>query len=163
MEPIEYVWKDRKRHLGMPLSFTRFRLSEDRLFCEKGLFNLREDEVLLYRVRDLQLNISIGQRIFGVGTICVISSDKSIPHLDLENVKNPREVKELIHRSVEAAKEKRRMRTMEVMSGDGADDRFHGRRRDPVRSLSLSGPGPAKNLGGNYGRRIDTEFHPGGP
>ncbi len=125
MEPIEYVWKDRKRHLGMPLSFTRFRLSEDRLFCEKGLFNLREDEVLLYRVRDLQLNISIGQRIFGVGTICVISSDKSIPHLDLENVKNPREVKELIHRSVEAAKEKRRMRTMEVMSGDGADDSFH--------------------------------------
>lgn len=82
MEPIQYLWKDRKRHLGLPLSFTRYSLSEDRLFCEKGFLNLKCDEVLLYRVRDLQLNMSLGQRILGVGTICVISSDKSVPHLD---------------------------------------------------------------------------------
>ena len=120
MEEIRYTWEDRKRHLGMPLSFTKYRLSEDRLFCETGLLNVREDEVLLYRIRDLQLNISLDQRLFGVGTVSVISSDQSLPHLDLTNVKNPREVKELIHRSVEAAKDKRRMRTMEVMSGDAA-------------------------------------------
>ena len=122
MDSIVYTWKDRKRILGMPITFTRYRLSEDRLFCEKGFFNIKQDEVLLYRVRDLQLTLSLTQRIFGVGTICVISSDKSIPHLDLVNVKNPREVKELIHRSVEAAKDKRRMRTMEVMGSDIADD-----------------------------------------
>ena len=29
---IEYIWKDRKRYLGMPLSFTRYALSEDRIF-----------------------------------------------------------------------------------------------------------------------------------
>ena len=121
MEPIEYQWKDRKRHLGLPLSFTRYMLSEDRLFCETGLLNLKADEVLLYRVQDLELTISLGQRIFGVGTVCVHSSDKSIPHLDLKNVKNPREVKELIHQSVEAAKEKRRMRSMEIMGGGGED------------------------------------------
>ena len=125
MEPIEYQWKDRKRHLGMPLSFTRYRLSEDRLFCETGLLNIKSDEVLLYRVRDLQLNMSLRQRIFGVGTICVISSDQSVPHLDLKNVKHPREVKELIHRSVEAAKDKRRMRTMEVMGGEGEGAEYH--------------------------------------
>ena len=125
MDSIVYHWKDRKRILGMPITFTRYRLSEDRLFCEKGFLNIKQDEVLLYRVRDLQLNMSLGQRIFGVGTICVVSSDKSVPHLDLVNVKNPREVKELIHRSVEAAKDKRRMRTMEVMgSADGSGD-FH--------------------------------------
>ena len=121
MEPIEYLWKDRKRYFGLPLSFTRFRLSEDRLFCEIGFFNLNADEVLLYRVRDLELNISLGQRIFGVGTVRVHSSDQSIPHLELKNVKNPRDVKELIHHSVEAAKDKRRMRTMEIM-GDGGPD-----------------------------------------
>ena len=47
MEPIEYLWKDRKRHLGLPLSFTRYRLSEDRLFCETGFLNIMSDEVLL--------------------------------------------------------------------------------------------------------------------
>lgn len=117
MDSIVYTWKDRKRILGMPITFTRYGLSEDRIFCEKGFLNIKQDEVLLYRVRDLQLNMSLGQRIFGVGTICVVSSDKSIPHLDLVNVKDPRNVKELIHRSVEEAKDKRRMRTMEVMGG----------------------------------------------
>ena len=121
MEPIQYVWKDRKRILGMPITFTRYRLSEDRLFCEKGFLNIKQDEVLLYRVRDLQLNMSLGQRIFGVGSICVVSSDKSVPHLDLVSVKNPREVKERIHQSVEAAKDKRRMRTMEIMGAEDAD------------------------------------------
>lgn len=124
MESIVYKWKDRKRILGMPITFTRYRLSEDRLFCEKGFLNIKQDEVLLYRVRDLQLTISLGQRIFGVGTICVVSSDKSLPHLDLVNVKDPRNVKELIHRSVEDAKDARRMRTMEVMGNDMAEDNF---------------------------------------
>lgn len=122
MESIKYIWKDRKRILGMPITFTRYRLSDDRLFCEKGFLNIKQDEVLLYRVRDLQLNLSLGQRIFGVGTICVVSSDKSVPHLNLVNVKNPREVKELIHRSVEQAKDARRMRTMEIMGGEGSDE-----------------------------------------
>ena len=124
MESIQYIWKDRKRILGMPITFTRYRLSEDRLFCEKGFLNIKQDEVLLYRVRDLQLNMSLGQRIFGVGTICVVSSDKSVPHMDLVNVKDPRNVKELIHRSVEEAKDKRRMRTMEIMGSEatGAED-----------------------------------------
>lgn len=131
MEPIQYLWKDRKRFLGMPLSFTCYRLSEDRLFCEKGFFNIRADEVLLYRVRDLQLNMSLGQRIFGVGNICVVSSDKSVPHLDLKNVKHPREVKELIHKNVEAAKDKRRMRTTEIM-GDAASGDFHDLDNDGI-------------------------------
>ena len=37
MESIQYLWKDRKRYFGLPLSFTRYSLSEDRLFCEKGV------------------------------------------------------------------------------------------------------------------------------
>lgn len=123
MKSIEYLWKDRKRVLGMPLSFTRYRLSEDRLFCETGLLNTKSDEVLLYRVRDLRLTINLAQRILGVGTVCVISSDKSVPHLDLKNIKSPREVKELIHQNVEAAKDKRRMRTTELLSGE--DDPGH--------------------------------------
>lgn len=125
MKSMEYLWKDRKRHLGLPLSFTRYRLSEDRLFCETGFFNLRSEEVLLYRVRDLSLSMTLGQRIFGVGTICVQSSDKSMPHLDLKNVKGPREVKELIHQSVEAAKDKRRMRATELMGGPEGGPDFH--------------------------------------
>ena len=118
MEPIEYLWKDRKRRLGLPLSFTRYSLSEDRLFCETGFLSLRADEVLLYRVQDLELTMTLGQRIFGVGTVCVHSANKSIPHWDLKNVKDPRTVKELIHQNVEAAKDRRRMRATELLGGE---------------------------------------------
>lgn len=121
MEPITYLWKDRKRYLGLPLSFTRYRLSEDRVFCEKGFLNIHEEEVLLYRVRDLELRMSLGQRIFGVGTVCVHSSDKTNPHLELQNVKHPREVKELLYQTVEAAKDRRGIRPTELM-GDGFGD-----------------------------------------
>ena len=121
MAALTYVWNDRKRYFGLPLSFTRFALGEDRLFLEKGFLNINADEVLLYRVRDLELNISLGQRIFGVGTVRVHSSDHSIPLLELKNIKDPRNVKEMIHQAVEEAKDKRRMRTMEIMGGDAGD------------------------------------------
>ena len=82
--------------------------------------------MLLYRVQDLELTMTLGQRIFGVGTVCVHSSDKSIPHLDLKNVKDPRGVKELIHRSVEQAKERRRMRATELLGREDGPDHHDG-------------------------------------
>lgn len=121
MSEIKTLWQDRKRHLGLPLSFTRYQLSEDRIFCIKGFLNIHEEEVLLYRVRDMELRLSLGQRIFGVGSVIVHSSDKTMPTLELKNIKIPREVKEMIFRQVEDCKEQRRMRTMEFVGGDGND------------------------------------------
>lgn len=121
---IEYLWKDRKRYFGLPLSFTRYALSEDRLFTSVGFLNIKDDEVLLYRVRDIDLERRLCQRIFGVGTITVMSSDKSMPNLVLKNIKDPVMVKEIIHKQVEEAKLKRRMRVGEIVTDDldDADD-----------------------------------------
>ena len=121
---MNILWSDRKRWLGLPLTFTKYSLSEDRLFQETGLFTLKEEEVLLYRVSDISLTRTLGQRLFGVGTVCVMSSDKTCPHLDLVNVKNPKEVKEMVFEKVEAAKLARRMRTTEILDDDldGIDD-----------------------------------------
>ena len=121
-DKLEFLWKDRKRVCGLPLTFTRYFLSEDRLFLETGLLNLRQDEILLYRVRDIGLNITLGQRIFGVGSVKVISSDKSLPELVLKNIKQPREVEEMIHRQVEEAKAQRRMRVGELLGDDDSLD-----------------------------------------
>lgn len=120
----QYIWKDRKRYLGLPLSFTRYAVSDDRLFLSTGLLNIRDEEILLYRVRDLSLSRSLGQRIFGVGTIVVTSSDKSQPVLQIKNVKDPAGVKELIHTQVEEMKIRRRVRVNEVStsSADTEDD-----------------------------------------
>lgn len=119
---IEYLWKDRKRYFGLPLSFTRYCLSEDRLFLSVGLLSIKDDEVLLYRVRDIDTRRSLWQRIFGVGTVTVISSDKTMPNLVLKNVKDPVFVKELIHRQVEEVKIARRVRLGEIMTTDADCD-----------------------------------------
>ena len=122
---IEYLWKDRKRYFGLPLSFTRYCLSDDRLFVSEGFLTIKDDEILLYRVRDIDTRRSLWQRLFGVGTVVVASSDKTMPNLVLKNIKDPIFVKELIHKQVEETKIKRRVRFGEIMTdadGDGIDD-----------------------------------------
>ena len=119
----DMLWKDRKRHLGLPISFTKYSLSggeAPRIFRETGLFNLKEEEVLLYRVRDITLTRSFFQRIFGVGTVSLHSSDKTTPTLDLVNISKS---KELIFSKVEQAKANRRMRTTELLDDpEGLED-----------------------------------------
>lgn len=119
---IEYLWKDRKRYFGMPISFTRYALSEDRLFLSVGFLNIKDDEILLYRVRDIDTQRSLWQRLFGVGTVTVVSSDKTMPNLVMKNVKDPVFVKELIHKQVEDMKIKRRVRLGEIMTSNMDDD-----------------------------------------
>ena len=118
---ISCLWKDRKRYFGLPLSFTRYSLSDDRLFLSEGFLSIKDDEILLYRVRDIDTSRSLWQRLFGVGTVTVISSDKTMPSLVLKNIKDPIFVKELIHRQVEEMKIRRRVRFGEIMT-DTADD-----------------------------------------
>ena len=118
---IQYLWKDRKRYLGMPLSFTRYKLSEDRLFVSVGFLNIKDDEILLYRVRDIDTNRTLWQRIFGVGTVTVMSSDKTMPVLELKNVKDPVFVKELIHKQVEEMKIQRKVRLGEITTDSDCD------------------------------------------
>ncbi|MBR6554630.1 MAG: PH domain-containing protein [Clostridia bacterium] len=119
---IEYIWADRKRILGMPLTFTRYRMSEDRLFLSTGFFTVKDEEILLYRVRDISLCITLWQRIFGVGTVTIISSDKTLPTLVLKNIKQPRMIKEKIHQQVEEMKIRRRMRIGEIMTDQNLND-----------------------------------------
>lgn len=113
-ETIRYLWKDRKRFLGMPLSFTRYMLSEDRLFLSKGFLSVKDDEILLYRVRDIATSRSLLQRVFGVGTVTVLSSDKTCPTLVMKNIRNPIAVKETLHKRVEEMKLRRQVRVSEL-------------------------------------------------
>lgn len=116
---VNILWKDRRRRLGMPLSFQRYRLGEDRLFYEKGFLSTTVDDILLYRVRDISVKISFWQRLTGVGTVTVNSSDQTMPVLVMRDIKRPREVKEMLHQQVEKAKIAYRVRYNEMMGAAG--------------------------------------------
>ena len=120
-EEKKIIWNDKKRILGMPISFTRYALSYDRLYITVGAVNLKYDEVLLYRVRDISVRRSLGQRMMKLGTVTVNTSDKSTPVVVLKNIKNPLIVKELIHENAEEMKIKRRIRLGELVNMDDDD------------------------------------------
>ena len=114
------IWQDRKRTLfGLPLSFTTYRLTEDRLFIETGFLSKKEDEVRLYRILDVSLDLPLSQRIFGVGTVQVASSDQTKGDFSMGPVKNPREVKELLSKTVEEARQANGVSAREFMEQNG--------------------------------------------
>lgn len=120
---MELVWKDRKRTLfGLPLSFTKYELDEERLFVKTGFLTQKEDEVRLYRIMDIGLTRTLGQRIFGVGTIHCSSADKTLGDFDIVSVKNPGEVKETLSKLIEEQRDKKRVTNREYMTDSNEDD-----------------------------------------
>lgn len=115
------LWKDRKCILGMPISFTRYELTESRLNVKIGLLNTREEELRLFRVRDISTQESLMDRLVGVGSILLHTTDATSPTLKIMHVKNSIKVKELLSAQVEAARMKNRVRAMEV-GGSGCED-----------------------------------------
>ena len=116
-EGSQVVWKDRKRILGMPISFTRYYLVDDpdwtKVFVKTGLLFTREEEVNLYRIYDISLTSSLGEKIFGVGTIILYSKDESTPTLVIRHVKNPTYVRNILADKIEEEKVKRGFRVAE--------------------------------------------------
>jgi uncharacterized membrane protein YdbT with pleckstrin-like domain len=97
----EILWHDRKRKMGLPLSFTRYYLQKDKLIHSEGFLFVREGEFMLYRVMDVEIKYSLIDRILGVGTIVLYGADLSDNRFVISRVKNPRRVLNQINSLVE--------------------------------------------------------------
>ena len=108
--------KDRKRiFFGLPWTFTKYSLSEDRLFISTGFFSVKEDEVRLYRIMDVSLERKLWQRMCGLGTIKCCSADKTMGDFEIKNIKKSREVKEMLSNMVEDERTKKKVSSREFM------------------------------------------------
>ena len=132
MEKEEILWKDRKRFLGMPISFTRYEVTEERFILRQGFFKTTTDEILVYRIMDIRLVRTLGQKIFGVGTVTLISTDKSSPTLELKNIKRPDDVRRFLSKQIEKQRVAKGISRNEFLGGGGP----HG---------PGPGPGPGDN------------------
>ena len=120
-----YVWRERKRTIfGLPLSFTVYKLDDEKLYIETGFLSKKEEEVRLYRIMDLTLNIPLSQRIFGLGTIHCCTADKSTPEFGIKKIKNSRDVKNMLSDMVEAERQAKRVSSREFMDDDFDHDEF---------------------------------------
>ena len=119
----EHVWTDKKRTLfGLPISFTRYILTEKKLITRKGLLNISEDEIELYRVIDKSLKLSLGQRMFGCGTVVINCRDTDTPVKEVVSVKNPREFMQVLEKYVDIQRDKYRTRGRDMIGPDFIDE-----------------------------------------
>ncbi|HEX6377003.1 MAG TPA: PH domain-containing protein [Allosphingosinicella sp.] len=94
----------------------RYDLCTDRLIVRRGIFIKSLDEVELYRVKDIRLDFSIINQMAGIGTITVTASDETTrgAPLVLRHVERAAERREEMRRLVESARQKRRVREIDM-------------------------------------------------
>lgn len=120
----EILWTGKKNILGMPISFTRYILTESKLITRVGWLNIREDEIELYRVYDKSISLSLGQRMVKCGTIKLLSKDTDTPTKLLQSVRNPREVKRLLDEAVQQQRDKYYVRGRDMVGAGMESDWF---------------------------------------
>ncbi len=122
---------ERKRWLffGLPFTFTKYTIGDNVLTIDSGFFKKVENDCYMYKVQDVELVASLGERIFGLGTVICYTGDTTHPKLSLIHIKNAKAVKEFILEASEAARLKRRtINTMDIgassidLDGDGIPD-----------------------------------------
>ena len=123
------LWKDRRHILWFPITFDKYRIANGRIYCQHGLINQREHECLMYRILDISLTRSLGNRICGTGTIVMKTTDDSDPVLTLKNIKRSREVKDLLSGLIEKERIRKGISGREILSngdmyGDSYEDDY---------------------------------------
>ncbi len=115
----EYVERKRWLFLGLPFTFTKYSVNDQVITINAGLFNTKENDCYLYKIQDVELRTSLGERIFGLGTVACFTGDNTHPQLFLEHIKNAKEIKDYILRTSEEARRKRR--TLNTLNIDAED------------------------------------------
>ena len=121
-ENEEILWQDRKRYLGLPLSFTIYSFSKNKFYVKTGIFNTKSEEILLYRILDITYKQSFGQKVFGVGSVILNTADKTTPILEIRSIKTPDRVRKALSTLVEQRRDEKRVTGKEMFGAASSHD-----------------------------------------
>ena len=91
-----------------------YTLTSERLQLRAGLLSKRTDDLELYRVRDTTIEEPLVYRLVGAGNIVMTTSDRTHPTFVLPAVKQPRAIYEHVRRQVEAMRQQKRVREVDM-------------------------------------------------
>ncbi len=118
-----YVERKRIKFFGLPFTFTKYSINEEKLTITSGFLNITEDDALMYKIQDVRLTRSLSERIFKLGTITCYTGDTTHPELILQHIRHSSEIKDFIMRFSEEARRKRRaLHTFNIGADDLDDD-----------------------------------------
>lgn len=117
----EFTERKRWLFLGLPFTFTKYIIKENMITIDSGLLRKVENDCYMYKVQDVELVISLAERIVGLGTVVCYTGDTTHPQLALSHIKNAKVIKNYILEASEQARMKRRtLNTLDI--GAGAED-----------------------------------------
>jgi uncharacterized membrane protein YdbT with pleckstrin-like domain len=67
-------------------SFTRYEIYDDRIIYRRGVFTVTTDEILLYRIKAINLNEPFLYRLVSISNLSIITSDKYVNEITLKGV-----------------------------------------------------------------------------
>ncbi len=116
------AYKEKKRwaFFGLPLTFTTYTIDDEIITVNSGLLRRVENDCYMYKVVDVRLEVSLIERIFGLGTVHCFSGDMTNPDLRLIHIKHAKEIKNYILKQSE--EERLRRKTLNMQSLDGNPD-----------------------------------------
>jgi len=85
---------------------TRYRLTSERLFVERGIVRQTIDQIELIRVDDLRVRKLLVDRFFGLGSIDILSTDFTDAAIEIRGVADPDRVSELLRTQMRTARRK---------------------------------------------------------
>jgi uncharacterized membrane protein YdbT with pleckstrin-like domain len=97
------------------LRTVEYVVSTQRVRIISGLFSKNIQEIELFRVKDTMANQSFYLRLFGLGTITILSGDEKLPRLVLSGVPDAIELRERIRAEVMNLRQRFGVREVDVM------------------------------------------------
>jgi membrane protein YdbS with pleckstrin-like domain len=93
---------------------TRYRITSYRIDFERGLFTKRIDTLELWHVDDIKFQQGVLDRMMNVGSITVMSDDRTTPKLELDGVPDPRKIFDALKERIIAVKRQRGVIKMDM-------------------------------------------------
>lgn len=119
----ELRYSERSRWLlfGLPWTFTKYEIRENDFTIIKGFFTVRENDCYMYKISDVEITRSLLQRMAGLSTIVLYTSDVTDRTIIMKNIRHGKEIKDFLLQASEAARLRRRTVSMQNI-GFGAGD-----------------------------------------
>jgi len=114
-----FVEKKRVKFFGLPLSFTKYTITDEKVTITSGFLSITEDDAYMYKIQDVRLTRSLAERLFKIGTITCYTGDTTHPELDMVHIKHSSEIKDFIMQASEESRRKRR--SLQTLNIDAPD------------------------------------------
>lgn len=95
------------------IKLTKYEITTQRLKVTTGVFSIDEEELELFRVKDVHLDRPFLMRLVGLQNLRITTSDKTSPVVMIEGISNATELREKIRERVQVLRQNHGVREVD--------------------------------------------------